>query len=371
MRALLLLVGIFPALAATAQAATAPFETSTGRPVVHLSVNGGGPYPFVLDTGAPGLIVRQALVDELGLEVLGTTEVTSPISGTPLAADRVRVDSVALAGVEVRDLEALVIDLGGAELGMGIVGPALFRGHGPLTLDFERNEVVLGVEAEPEGVTTWMPFGPSAPLLDVPVRIGELTIDGHIDTGSPGVLAIPSDFAERLVFTGPVRTVGMARTVDAEFEIRAAAIATDARVGDARIPLTEIYIAELPVANLGTGGLRGLQLYVDWEGERFALTGVAEPVSPHRAPPAVAAGSGPRFGLRARPLPDGGIEVLGTEPGSAAEAIGILPGDRIVAVNGKPVAGLGHAQVRAELAAPELVLTVERGGETIALQRPD
>ncbi len=371
MRSTLLLTLLIAAVATGAPAATAPFDVTTGRPIVQLSVNGKGPYPFVLDTGAPGLIVRQALVDELGLEHLGTTEVTSPIGGTPLAADRVRVDSVALAGAEARDLEATVIDLGGAALGMGVVGPAVFRGHGPLSLDFERNELTLGPQPEPEGVTTWMPFGPSEPLLDAPVRIGELTIDGHIDTGSPGVLAVPSGFAERLPLTGPVRTVGMARTVDAEFEIRAAAIATDAKIGDAQIPLTEIHIAELPVANLGAGGLRGLTLYVNWEGERFALTGAAAPVSPHSGPRTLAAGSGPRFGLRARPLPDGEIEVAGTEPGSAAEAIGLLAGDRIVAVNGKPVAELGHAEVRAELAEPGLVLRVEREGETIELGRPD
>jgi predicted aspartyl protease len=353
-------------------AATAPFEVSTGRPMVQLTVNGEGPYPFVLDTGAPGLIVRPALVDKLGLEVVGTTQVNSPLGGTPVEARQMRVDSISLGGAAVTNLEAIVLDhLGKAGLGMGIIGPSLFREHGPLQLDFRGNTVTIGDDAKPAGAQTWLSFGESAPLLDVPVQIGELRIDGHIDTGSPGVLAIPSRFEDQLPLKGPVRTVGMARTVDAEFEIRAAPIETSVRVGDAEIPLREVHLAELPVANLGTAGLRGLSLHVDWENERFALTGVAEPVAEQPPSHAVRAGGGPRFGVRARPTEDGAIQVVGTDPGSPAETIGLLPGDRIIAINGKATGELGHSQVRAELAKPGVELTVERDGEKIQVKRKD
>ena len=91
-------------------ATTVPFKVSTGRPMVELTVNGEGPYPFVLDTGAPGLIVRPELVEELGLEVVGTTEVNSPLGGTPVEARQVHVGSIDLGGAPVTDLEALVLD---------------------------------------------------------------------------------------------------------------------------------------------------------------------------------------------------------------------------------------------------------------------
>jgi predicted aspartyl protease len=353
-------------------AATAPFEVSTGRPMVQLTVNGEGPYPFVLDTGAPGLIVRPELVDELGLEVLGTTEVNSPLGGTPVEVQQVHVDTISLGGVSAIGIEAIVIEhLGKAGLGMGVVGPALFRSHGPLKLDFKNNTLTIGDDVKPEGVETWIPFGKSAPLLDIPVQIGELRIDGHIDTGSPGVLAVPSRYENQLPLSGPVRTVGMARTVDAEFEIRAAPIETTVRAGDARIPLREVHLAKLPVVNLGTGGLRGLTLYVDWKQERFALTGTAEPVAKMAGSQAGPAGGGPRFGVRARPTGDGAIEVVGTDPGSPAELIGLLAGDRIVAINGKPTGEMEHSQVRAELVKPGLELTVERDGEKIRLTQKD
>jgi hypothetical protein len=198
-----------------------------------------------------------------------------------------------------------------------------------------------------------------------------LLVDGHIDTGSPGTLSVPIGLVDQLPLTGPVRQIGKARTVDAEFEIRAAPIDTTVRIGDAEIPLTEVHLAELPGANLGTGGLRGLSLHVDWENERFALTGTADPVAMRPRAQAVAAGTGPRFGILASPCTRCAIEVLGTEPGSPAEEIGLLRGDRILAINDKPTDKLEFAQVRAELTAAELELEIERDGRRILLKRAD
>ena len=175
----------------TAPVATVPLDLSTGRPMVQMMVNGQGPYPFIFDTGSPSLLVTQALVDELELPVLRTTEMVSPVGGTPVQTFLVHVDSLTLGDVPAKDLEAMVLNLSGAGLGMGVVGPAIFRDHGPLTLDFASNTLTMG-KGSPAGVETWIPFGASAPLLDVPLRIGESRMDGHVDTGSPGILTVRS-----------------------------------------------------------------------------------------------------------------------------------------------------------------------------------
>jgi hypothetical protein len=352
-----------------ALAATAPFHVETGRPMVEVFVGDQGPYPFVFDTGALRLVVTQELVAELSLEVSGTTEVSSPMGGPPVEVSVARVPSIDLGGVSVTDLEAIVLDMNEAVLGAGVIGPAILRKHGPITIDFESNVMTLGDDARIADVETWLPFGESAPLLDVKIDIGGLVIHGHIDTGSPGILSLPVSFKDQLPITGPVQSVGRARTIDADFEILAAPIHAVAKVGDADIPLTEVSLAEIPVANLGTGGLRGLVLHIDWDEERFALTGTAKP--PERRPRmrAMAAGEGPPFGILALPASHSVIEVLGTEPGSRAAIIGLLKGDRIVAINGQPLTELAFEQVRTELGAAELELTVERDGQTIVLSQ--
>ncbi len=368
-------------LTGKALAETIPFDVSSGRPMVELMVNGQGPYPFVLDTGSPDLVVMKSLVDELGLEVVGSDELQSPMQGTPVPVDVVHVDSVGLGTITLGELEAPVLDMGQHGLGYGIVGPAMFRDQGSITLDFQNNSVSFGGGSR-DDVRSWMPFGASAPLLDIPVYLGDLEIDGHLDTGNPGVLSVPNPLEGRLPLSGPVRTIGQARTVDAVFDIRAAPIETSARVGDAEIPLNQIMLSAIPVANLGTAGLRGLVLHIDWQAERFALTGKGDPapgpLGGARAASSTdgarrvvreAGGEGPRFGMRAGSSGGGPIEVLGTEPGSAAEAIGLLAGDRIVAINGRPTGDLEISAIRAELASADLALTVEREGERLTLTR--
>lgn len=60
-----------------------------------------------------------------------------------------------------------------------------------------------------------------------------------------------------------------------------------ASVGQANIPLSRVAFTPRPFGNLGTGGLRGTVLEIDWENDRFAVWGEAEPVlfTPRRRGP--------------------------------------------------------------------------------------
>lgn len=261
----------------------APFDLASGRPVVMMSVNGKGPYPFVFDTGAPGLLLMKSLADELALESVGVARVNSPAGGEPVEMNVVRIESIDVGGASAHDVRAQVMDFGDGRLGAGVVGPAMFRDYGRVALDFAANQLIIGGDVEGADGARWIAFGPSAPLLDADIVIGEISMPAHIDTGAPHVLSVPHSYADRLPLAGPVTVIGMARTIDREFEIKSAPIAASARLGDAEIPLTDIRFFDIPFANLGSGGLRGLMLEIDWTGERFRLDGVATPVEP---PPA-------------------------------------------------------------------------------------
>jgi hypothetical protein len=125
---------------------------------------------------------------------------------------------------------------------------------------------------------TWIPFGPSAPILDAEVRIGEAVTPAHIDTGAPHVISLPETMAAELPLTSPIEVIGMARTIDREFEIKGASLeGVTAYLGDAEIPLGRVTFFDLPFANIGTAALRGLTLEIDWVNERYAIKGVADP----------------------------------------------------------------------------------------------
>ena len=107
--------------------------------------------------------------------------------------------------------------------------------------------------------------------------IGETEFPVHIDTGSPGILSVPRSLEASLPLTGPVQVIGRGRTVDTEFEIHGAPLDAVAELGEVSIPLQSVTFFNAPFGNLGMGGLHGLALEFDWETDRFALTGVAQP----------------------------------------------------------------------------------------------
>jgi predicted aspartyl protease len=277
-----LVPGLLAASLSSASTDAAPhraaLEVSSGRPVVEVMINGEGPYPFVLDTGAGALVLRSSVVEELGLEVIGQQQVGSPLGAQPLTADLVAVDRLSLGGAEILDRQAVVIDMPGAPPSfVGVIGPNQFADFRRVAFDFETYEVEIGgafVHGESE---QWLAIGDYAPIIETDAMIGDIPLVVHIDTGSPGVLSVPEASADSLPLTGPVTVIGRGRTVDAEFEIRGAPLDGVAEVAGATIPLDNVHFLQASFGNLGMGGLHGLQLEYDWEEERFALSGEAEP----------------------------------------------------------------------------------------------
>lgn len=114
--------------------------------VVPVIINGRGPYPFVLDTGATVTCVDDGLASSLALpEVRGVIGTAAGVGGEG-GLRLVSVDSLSMGGVRAHELEACVIDLEhlsgmGLELD-GLIGLNVlmeFR----VTLDFQRNIVTF------------------------------------------------------------------------------------------------------------------------------------------------------------------------------------------------------------------------------------
>ena len=78
-----------------------------------------------------------------------------------------------------------------------------------------------------------------------------------------------------------------------------------------------------------------------------------------------------RLGVSTTPFTDGAVGALVGEvvPGSAAEDAGLLPGDLITAVNGKPITDNFdlRAEILSEYPGTEIELTVIRDGQELRL----
>src|SRR5277367_6159170 len=88
--------------------ARVPMKEIAGEEVVQVSINGTGPYDFILDTGSNVTIMRSQLIRKLNLS-----------SGAPMAivtatgeirGQRVIIESIAVAGLAVEHLEINALD---------------------------------------------------------------------------------------------------------------------------------------------------------------------------------------------------------------------------------------------------------------------
>lgn len=114
--------------------------------VVAVHVNGGGPYQFILDTGATVSCIDEQLASALQLpDVQGVLGTAAGVGGEGRLR-LVSIDSLSLGGVRAHELQACVVDLqhlGGMGLDVdGLIGLNVLREF-RVTLDFERNVVTL------------------------------------------------------------------------------------------------------------------------------------------------------------------------------------------------------------------------------------
>lgn len=160
-----------------------------GRVVAPVSVNGQGPFRFIVDTGANRSVLSQGLAERLGLTPNGTGQVHSVhgVSTAPM--------------VDVESLQYGDLQLGGSSLPMlrgavlageqGLLGVDGMRGR-RLRMDFERNCIEITPSAGARRLRGWttirgeLRFGH---LVVVRGSISGVHVNLLLDTGSDSSLA--------------------------------------------------------------------------------------------------------------------------------------------------------------------------------------
>jgi len=164
-------------------------EDRNGRVVAPISVNGQGPFRFIVDTGANRSVVSQALAERLGLTPSGAGDVHSVhgVSTAPLVdVDSLTYGRLALGGAAMPMLQSQV--LAGEH---GLLGVDGMRGR-RLRMDFERNCIEIIPSSEARRLRGWatirgeLRFGH---LVVVRGSINGVRVNLLLDTGSDSTLA--------------------------------------------------------------------------------------------------------------------------------------------------------------------------------------
>jgi len=232
-----------------------PMVERYGKPYVMVTINGKGPFRFVIDTGTGGdALVTPELATELGLPTVGHATLSDPSGQGAKRAPIVQIDSLEVAGVRFTGIRAISHSFF-AEAGTceGLLGFTLFRDY-LLTLDFPDRLVTLsGGALATDGGKSVLPF-----RMPEGVPIAYLKVDGlqpveaQLDSGGGG-LVLPEKLAAHLKYDVDPVVFASGRSVSARFEMKAAKLASDVKLGRYTFthPVVEIHPA-FPLVNFGS-----------------------------------------------------------------------------------------------------------------------
>jgi hypothetical protein len=259
--------------------AVVPMESWGGRPVVRIRINGEGPYPFILDTGASGSLLLDSLARRLGLPVTREVDVMSPGSSAPLKTSVVTIGEIRLGAATLRGSAMAAMDLegmlGGPGAPVGVLSAAGFPGH-LVTLDYPGRLVRLRAGSLPpadgRSVFAYEALDGLPSLPTVPVRLGDVDVVAHLDTGAPFALLLPESYLDRVPLGGAAAEIESSATVDQTFRVLAGTLEGSLHLGDYRWESPVIHFGGLPRANVGARILSEFEVTLDATNQRIRLT---------------------------------------------------------------------------------------------------
>ena len=232
----------------------ASMEVTHGKPYVMVTVNGKGPFRFIVDTGTGGdAIVTPELAAELELPAAGEARLNDPTGHGGQSAPLRKIDALRVAGVDFHAIKAIEHTLPiGDGTTQGMLGFTLFRDF-LLTLDYVNGRLILAEgELSPDGGKSVLPFRMPDGVPIARLSVGDQQVDAQIDSGGGG-LSLPERLIPQLRLSAMPTVFAKAESLSTRFQIKVAKLATDVHLGDITLdaPWVEINPA-FPLANFGS-----------------------------------------------------------------------------------------------------------------------
>jgi len=239
-----------------------PMTMAAHLPVIEAKINGKGPYRFALDTGfGANIEVTSAIAEQLALPIVGETIGGDPSGKNQRAMRMAMIESVDIGSVHLGQVDASVGDR--ARPGVdGVIGLNLFNSL-LVTLDYPNQLIKIdGGALQPGGGV--LPYTAEHGVPSVEIDIAGQKYKTDIDSGSPAEVTLPLSAAKSLTLAEEPRVVGHGRTVSNEFDVYAAPLRGEVRVGDIVLTNPRIDFVEIfPIGNLGSRFLRSLVVTFD------------------------------------------------------------------------------------------------------------
>lgn len=265
-----------------------PLTFFGGRPVVDVKVNGKGPFRFIFDTGAAGNVIGEDLAHELNLPALQTASMGRPGSDKPLPATVTRLAQIEIGGAVAEGVSGVYSDLtllrqlsvvAGQQTAVprGILSATSFPGW-VVGINFPAAQLEMEPGELPvEDNKTIFHWNWNEPLPSVPLKMGKLTLDAKIDSGSGSGITLSTANAAKLPLTQKHLEEQPARFVDSQFPVTTAKL--NQRISIGSIVLTDPTIRfhdGSASANVGQEVLKSMIVRVDAKNRRVQLIQMKE-----------------------------------------------------------------------------------------------
>jgi len=357
-----------------------PMGSMAGRPTIDVMINGKGPFRFLVDTGAGTTVINQDLAKELGLAVVDTTRIGDPMNPNAIKADVVEVPSMTIGGATFETFTAAswdrgyLIRAGETNPPRGVIGFPVFR-ELLVTFDYVDKKLRLASGSLPKADgKTVVPYDAPMGIPEFTVNVGGVDVTTHLDTGSGGFYSVPKRYLDQLKFKGPLEEVGRARTVNTEMVLKGAELDGKLSLGQYAWEKPFVIVSdELPLGNLGGQALASFAITFDqraqamkFEQKAPLVAGRPTPRTSQVAQAVNASAPGPpasvlRFGSHGGP---GDLFVYDVAADSPAAKAGVTPGEKVLEVNGTPIASMPEDQVRAAMRTSPLKLKLLKDATT-------
>jgi hypothetical protein len=241
-----------------------PFEFLVNRPLIRATINGQGPYPFLLAPDTDASVIDPEFAAELALKLPeGATTVT-----VELGLSETQKLKVPLA---FEDVARRTPDLPAALRPRGILSLAVWKDR-LVTFDFTRwrLSIEMGALGEPDQKAIFEASPDGA--LWLPLAVGAETVQCLVDPWFPGGLVLPTTAFTGLMTVAEPRDVGTSRTREGVLKVREGRLAHDLLLGPFAVKTPTVLLADnATTAVAGTSWLSRYQLTYDLAHRRVRL----------------------------------------------------------------------------------------------------